>query len=310
MIRLQNLLIKSAGFGLNLLSLFAPEYAAQKALTLFATPPKPRVRAKEQAFLGTARQLRRQSAGREIVEYHWGEGAGRPLIVLTYGWGYNAGRWRHFVPGLLDAGFRVIAYDPPGHGLAPTGQLTMPLNAAILTDLIHTYGPAEAILGHSFGGTSSVYAVEGLPRHLWPQRMAVMASFSYVPHVFSDYRRMLGLWPTLYWRLVRRSERVIGAPLDAFDLARISGGLGEVDALLVHDPADRVTRFAETRRYHAYWPGSLLLRARGAGHHLGHPEITAAVLEFVTRGKAPAAAERQDEPLAAGHELVRYFAGM
>lgn len=308
--RLQSLLFKSAGLGLNLWSLLAPEPAAQKALELFATPPAPRLRVKERAFLDTARRVSREVAGQAIVEYHWGERADGPLVLLSYGWGYNAGRWRHFVPALVEAGFRVIAYDPPGHGQAPAGRLTLPANAAIIAELIEMYGPAEAILGHSFGGSCSVYAVQGLPRRLWPRRMVVMASFSYAPRVFREFKEALGLWPTLYYRMVRRAERRFQTPLDAYDMARLAGELEGINALIVHDPADPVTRFAESRRYHAYWPGSALLRAHGSGHHLGKPETTKAVLDFLLHGKLPETAERQQEPVAVGHELARYFAGM
>lgn len=309
MIRLQPLLFKSLGFGLNLLSLIASDRTARIALRIFGTPPTPRLRQKELAFLAGARQVRRAAAGREIVEYHWGP-ADAPLALLSYGWGYNAGRWRHFVPELVESGWRVIAYDPTGHGQAPRGQMHMPLNAAIIMDLLHTYGPAEAIIGHSFGGSSSVYAVHQLPARLHPKRMVVMASFTYVPQVFLDYQKALGIWPTLYWPVVRLAEKMLGDRLDQFDLARMSGDLDGVDALLVHDPADPVTPFDHAQRFHRFWPGSALLPARGATHHLGHPEVTEAILRFVQDGTIPRGASRQEEPAPAGHELVRYFAGL
>ena len=118
---MKKILYKIAGFGLNIWSLAAPRSAAETTLRLFAAPPQPSVREKERVFLKTARQVNRQVAGQEIVEYHWGE-ENAPLIFLSYGWGYNAGRWRHFVPDLLEAGYRVLAYDLPGHGLAPKGR--------------------------------------------------------------------------------------------------------------------------------------------------------------------------------------------
>lgn len=289
--RLQSLLHKSVGLGLNLWSLAAPERAAQKAIEIFATPPGPRLRDKEREFLATARVVRQQRIGLPVVEYHWGE-PGASLALLSYGWGYNAGRWRHFVPVLLEAGFRVIAYDPPGHGQAPAGQLTLPENAAIIADLIEAYGPAEAILAHSFGGSCSVYAVQGLPGRLRPTRMAVMASFSYAPYIFDAYRRTLGLRAALYRRLVRRIERRFGIALENFDMARQAARLDDVAALLVHDPGDPVTHFSEAQRFHAYWPDSALLRA-GGGHHLGKPETTAAVLGFICHGELPESVERQ-----------------
>lgn len=93
------------------------------AVQIFSKPPKPQVREKERQFLETARQRCCEVAGQHIVEYHWGA-EDAPLVLLSYGWAYNAGRWRHFVPELLEAGYRVLAYDPPGHGLAAVGHRT------------------------------------------------------------------------------------------------------------------------------------------------------------------------------------------
>ncbi len=306
---MKQILYRMAGLGLNLWSLPAPRQAVSLAIRLFSTPPRPAIREKERAFLKTARQVRRQLAGLPVVEYHWGE-ENAPLVVLSYGWGYNAGRWRHFVPELVTAGYRVLAYDPPGHGLAPAGQLNLPLNAAILRTLLEDYGPAEAVIAHSFGGSSTVYALQQLPEYLHPRRVAIMASFSYVPNVFGGYRKALGLWSSLYWRMVRRFEQHIGHPLEHYDFALMAGRLPHVQALIVHAPEDRVTPYGESLRYFSFWPGSLLLSPAEGGHHLGTAGITQEVLDFVLEGKAPALAERQERPVRAEHDLVRFFAGM
>ena len=232
-------------------------------------------------------------------------------MLLAYGWGYNAGRWRHFVPTLAAAGFHVLAYDPPGHGLNKGERyLNLVVNSAIQTDLLERYGPAAAILAHSFGGTSAVLTLEKLPALQRPLRMVLMASFSNASKVFSQYRRHLGLWPALYQRMLRAIEHNVGMSVHDFDMARMSARLGNVAALIVHDPADGVTPFSNAQRYHAYWPGSALLRANGAGHHLGTTEVTNNILQFLTKGLLPEAVEMEGRHLPADHDLVRFFAGM
>lgn len=306
---MQQLIIKVIGLGLNLWSLVAPQQAARMAVQVFSRPPKPQVREKERAFLQTARQVRRKVAGQDIVEYHWGPDEA-PLVVVSYGWGYNAGRWRYFVPELLQAGYRVLAYDPPGHGLAPSGTLNIPANAAILKELLETYGPAEALVGHSFGGSSLVYALHDLPRTLHPRRMVVMASFSYAPRVFMEYKKTLGLWGPLFWSMVRMFEKRVGKPLDYYDFAVMTSAFEHIHGLLIHSPSDTVTPYAEAVRYHNFWPGSHLFSPDEGGHHLGTAGITQAVMQFVLEEKVPAPAQRQERPLIAEHELVQHFAGL
>ena len=306
---MQRLITKTIGLGLNLWSLAAPGQAAKMAVQIFSKPPKPRVREKERLFLDTARQVRREVAGQNIVEYHWGA-EDAPLVLLSYGWAYNAGRWRYFVPELIAAGYRVLAYDPPGHGLASVGILNIPANAAIIRALLEDYGPAFAMVGHSFGGSSSVYAVKDLPRALHPKRMVIMASFSFAPRVFKQYKKTLGLWSPLYWRMVRGFEDRVGHTLDYYDFAVMTTAFEHIEGLLVHDPADAVTPYAEARRYHDFWPDSHLYSPAEGGHHLGTVGVTRAVLRYVLNGEVPAQAERQEKPLYAEHDLVRYFAGL
>ncbi len=306
---MKQIIPKMIGLGLNLWSLAAPKKAALMAGQIFSKPPKPRVRSKERQFLDTARQLRRTLAGQNIVEYHWGN-EDAPLVLLSYGWAYNSGRWRHFVPELVEAGYRVLAYDPPGHGLSPSGTLNIPVNAAIIQALLEEYGAPHAIVGHSFGGTSSVYALKDLPRGLHPRRMVVMASFSFAPRVFGEYKKTLGLWSPLYWRMVRGFEKRVGHSLEYYDFALMTASFPHIEGLIVHDPGDAVTPYAESRRYHDFWSGSHLYSPKEGGHHLGTPRITETVLQYVQHGNVPAQAERQERPLLAEHELVQHFVGV
>ncbi len=306
---MQRIIIKTIGLGLNLWSLLAPQQAAKTAAQIFSKPPRPRVRDKERQFLVTARQLRREVAGQNIVEFHWGPEEA-PLVLLSYGWAYNAGRWRHFVPDLLAAGYRVIAYDPPGHGLSPSGTLNIPANAAIIRALLEAYGVPHAMVGHSFGGSSMVCALNDLPSTLHPKRLVIMASFSFAPRVFRQYKETLGLWSPLYWRMVRGFEKRVGHSIDYYDFAMMTATFPHIDGLLIHDPADAVTPYAEARRYHDFWPGSYLYSPTEGGHHLGTTGITRIVLQYVQHGDVPVAAEQQAQSLYAGHELVQYFAGV
>jgi len=306
---MQKIILKAIGLGLNLWSLVAPQHAAKTTAQIFSRPPRPQVRSKERQFLDSARQVHRELAGQNIVEYHWGPEAG-PLVLLSYGWAYNAGRWRHFVPNLVEAGYRVLAYDPPGHGLAPSGTMNIPANAAIIRALLECYGPAYSIVAHSFGGGSSVNALQDLPRALHPRSMVIMAAFSFAPRIFLEYKKALGLWSPLYWRMIRGFEKRVGYPIDHYDFAMMTAAFPHIEGLLVHDPGDPVTPYAESRRYHDFWPGSHLYSPTEGGHHLGTAGITRAVLGFVQKGEIPVQAERQERPLPVEHELVQHFVGL
>jgi pimeloyl-ACP methyl ester carboxylesterase len=51
--------------------------------------------------------------GLALAYEDWGSG---PPVVLVHSWALNKAMWRQQIPALLDAGFRVVAFDRRGHG--------------------------------------------------------------------------------------------------------------------------------------------------------------------------------------------------
>ncbi|MGH1433920.1 MAG: alpha/beta fold hydrolase [Lewinella sp.] len=303
----QQLIFKTIGLNVNLSSLFSKKRAGLKAYRLFTTPPKPQLREKELDFLGTATRLDSVRAGRSIVEYHWGAEEA-PYILLSYGWGYNTGRWRYFVGPLVEAGYRVIAYDPPGHGQAVRERLNFVENVDIISDLICHYGRPEITIGHSFGGSCSVQAMSFLPKALHPQRMVVMGAFSNAQtSVFKSFKNGLGLNRLVYQEFENCIEEAAGDRFRSFDIGRGSAALGHIPALIVHDPQDEITSGNQALGFHAYWPGSALYLPLGAKHHLGTPRVTNAIIDFAVRGDLPQTATVQERPLPKSYELASFY---
>ena len=282
----RKLLFKSLGVGLNALSYVAPQRAGDLTFHLFATPPKPNVRPKEKAFLDTAERHDFTHEGFNIPVYHWGPADG-PVILCAYGWGYNAGRWRHYVPRLVEAGYRVVAFDPVGHGYADKGMLHFPRLVAIEQSLLRQLGGCELALVHSFGGGCLIEAIAGMDRRFHPKRMCVMGVFSEVRWIFLTFAKSLNLRDVVFQKLAKRIEKFEGRSLDEYDVARRTEELAHIQSLIIHDPEDATTAFRNAARNHSHWRGSALYPAKGAGHHLGTAEVTRYVLDFLIEGRLP-----------------------
>ena len=285
----RKLLFRSLGAGLNALSYVAPQRAGDLTFRIFATPPAPNVRPKEGAFVDTAERLDFKHEGKNIAVYAWGPGDG-PVVLCAYGWGYNAGRWRHYVPQLVEAGQRVVAFDPVGHGLADKGLLHFPRMVAIERELLRRLGGCALALVHSFGGGCLVEALAGLPKDLHPRRICLMGVFSTVRWIFLTFTQSLHLRPRIFQYLEQKVYRIANRSLDEYDVAHSASRLEHIQALIIHDPADQVTAFRNAERNHSHWPGSALYHAPGAGHHLGTAGVTRTVIDFLLNGTVPATA--------------------
>lgn len=59
---------------------------------------------------------------RKLVGFEWYNDG--PTVMLVHGWESNLGQMLSFVEPLRRNGFRVIAFDQPGHGHRPASPRT------------------------------------------------------------------------------------------------------------------------------------------------------------------------------------------
>lgn len=90
------------------------------------------------------------------IRMHYVEAGTGPLVLLCHGWPESWYSWRHQIPALAAAGFRVIAPDLRGYGdtEAPASieEYDILHLASDLVGLVHAVGEETAILvGHDWG---------------------------------------------------------------------------------------------------------------------------------------------------------------
>lgn len=93
-----------------------------------------------------------------VLSYlHWGEG--ERTVVLLHGITSSARAWWRVAPAIANLGYRVIAFDMPGHGESMLlGTHDIPSIAEHLAHACHHLGviPA-ALIGHSWGGATALH---------------------------------------------------------------------------------------------------------------------------------------------------------
>lgn len=159
-------------------------------------------------------------------------GPDRPLVVLLHGFPELALSWRHVLPGLAAAGYRVVAPNLRGYDgtrTAATGDRRGPYDLATLVDdlaaLVHALGRDRAVVvGHDWGGAVAWAAAVLRPELL--ERLVVVNC----PHpaAFADEvrRRPRQLLRSAYalafqlprlpeWALTRRDGALVAALLRA-----------------------------------------------------------------------------------------------
>jgi pimeloyl-ACP methyl ester carboxylesterase len=187
------------------------------------------------------------------------------------------------VPQLLRAGFRVIAYDQPAHGLSE-GRLTgLPDFAGALAAVAAAHGGSggnvEHVISHSLGGPALAIAISrGLQL-----KSAVLVS---PPSDLVGYSRQFARWTWMPEALRRAMQAAIeeryGLRWFEIEVPRLAPRL-KTPALVIHDHSDSFVPWEQGAALARAWPGARLLSTAGLGHGriLENDAVVRAAADFI-----------------------------
>lgn len=270
--------------------LLSPDLTRRIIQKAFTTPPRHAAPEAERATLRRACPFTFQSGGLKLRAWSWGEG---PAVLLAHGWGGRGGQLHAFVAPLLEAGYSVLTFDGPGHGRSEGRTASVPLFAAAMQELALSRGPFHAVIGHSFGGASAIYALS----HRLPATRAVIIAAPVGPESFyRDLLTALRIPTQRHEGFLRAMEQSYSLRLEDIHGPTRAGHL-QIPGLIIHDAQDREVPAAHGEAYAAAWRNAKLLRTEGLGHRriLRDPEVISSALAFLHSGAHLATGSFQGE---------------
>jgi pimeloyl-ACP methyl ester carboxylesterase len=246
---------------LRVVSFASPRTASKIAMDLFMTPRRFRTPDRERALLAGATPFDVTLGDSTTIKaWSWGEG---PLVILVHGWEGRGSQLGAFVPPLVADGYRVVAFDAPGHGASDGNRSSLPHFAYALRGVVDALGkPLHAVIAHSLGCAAVTLALrEGLEAN----RLVFIAP----PLEPVDYTRRFGQILNLDAEIVeglqRRIEERFMRKWSDYSLA-LSAPEMTAPLLIIHDREDRETFWSEGNALAQAWPGARLITTEGLGH--------------------------------------------
>lgn len=261
-----------------------PNRASTRALDLWCTVPGNAGRRKDfRPYPGEVTTLT-TPAGHEVVTEVWGTG---PVVHLVHGWGGWRGQLGAFVAPLVDAGYRVVGFDAPGHGEARPGALgagrghVMEILAAFET-VMAAHGPAAGVVAHSLGCTTSSLALHATGN---ADRLVLIGPPADFVERTREFAALVGFTERTRTRLQAAMELECGRPLSDFDLVPLGTADALPPTLIVHDQFDKESPYHVGVELADAWPSSTLLTTLGLGHQriLTDDDVIAAAVRHITR---------------------------
>ena len=245
---------------MRILSRTSPNVASKIALDLFMTPRRHATPERERKVLAGATPFDVTLGDATTIKaWSWGEG---PLVLLVHGWEGRGSQLSAFVPPLVEAGYRVVAFDAPGHGASDGNRSSLPHFAYALRGVIDATSEPHAIIAHSLGCAAAALSLKD---GLAVQRVVFIAP----PLEPVDYTRRFGEILSLDERVVeglqRRIEERFLRKWSDYSLSLTAREM-TVPLLVIHDREDTETFWSEGNALAEAWPGARLITTSGLGH--------------------------------------------
>lgn len=274
--------LKKAWLEAQALGRFAPWLAGRAAAVLWFTPwPVPvseRAAARRERWLRNTQPVTLESSTGPLEGFAAGSG---PAVLLVHGWGETAASLGAFVEPLVEAGYRVVGVNMPGHGPGRTRQTDAYELANAVEDVAREIGPLDAIVAHSFGAQATLLA---LARGLEANKVAFVAPAVQLSNALTGFQRLFSLPSSVLDALRQEIERRFGASVWT-DLAgdQLAARL-DMPAVVVHDRNDAQVPLAESETLVEAWSGARLHVTDGLGHVkiVSDPTVTAEITSWLS----------------------------
>ena len=261
----------------------------EQAFTAFCTPS---VESRANAGEPSKLMLRAQNGfvnheGYQLQTYKWAaRDASAPVrrAYLVHGWESRAAHLSGFVGALLRAGFEVIAYDGPAQGGSGGAVTNLVDSARALINIVNTYGPADAIIAHSFGGLITNFARSENPllaKPLSVPKLVLLASPFRLLGICENVLSEMGADENIRAEFYAALQTAAGLPAKYFDAQTLDLRPG-TDCLIVHDEGDEFVPLIAAHTLAQVTGGELKL-TQGHGHQgvLAAREVLRAAVDFV-----------------------------
>lgn len=265
----------------KLLAQVSPALATAFCARLFTTPFRHKLPKRELEMEAGSRQetLHVPSIEKDIVVYHYGEGAKK--VLLVHGWSGRGTQLAKIADAYRAKGYGVVSFDAPAHGKAPGSTTLMPEFIASIHEIYRRFGPFDTIVGHSLGGMAVLNA---LSDGLSVRSAAIVGSGDVIRDIFDDFIRRMELDAAFSRRMKTYFERKFPGK----DMEDYSGYLNAkqvaIPVLVVHDTDDHDVPVGCAYHIADHLKNGKLMITSGLGHRkiLGDAAVISNLIDFTT----------------------------
>lgn len=273
-------MLKVMRYNIRVLTLFSPFLAASLVNYLWFRTHRHDEPRREKKLLESAKWETAVIEAKHVQVYIWGDDASS-TVLISHGWNGRGAQLGSFIPDLVKQGFRVVAYDAPGHGRSSSKSTSLPEISQVIQQLAKQYGPFYAGIAHSFGGLCLVNAVSS---GVNMDKIVCIASAFNVERLVEFFAKLMEVQPKIVERQKRLLEQQFGEGIwEQYSMPNMLSNIA-ASGLVIHDQDDDAVPVERSKMIAQAWDDSRLLLTTGLGHRrvLRDKAVIKEVVEFIS----------------------------
>lgn len=268
------------------LSKLAPTTAGRMAFDLFCTPyPKYKKRKAPAIFNHATKQTVKLADQTKIHGFEWiSNTPNGQTVLIAHGYASFAYKFEQYITPLLKMGYRVLAFDAPGHGQSEGRHINVVVYQEAIQQIMQQCGPVNHFIGHSLGALTLSLVAEHVDQAT-ERKFVLIAPATKTTTTFANFFKMMHFNEVTKSAFNNEVSSRTHHPIAHFAadraLANYTGPL-----LWVHDEGDLVCPYKDLEAFQKNAPSNIqFLITNGLGHNKVYK--TAEVMDQIMAFLAP-----------------------
>ena len=239
----------------------APSIAHRWFVNLFFSPIRFPIPSHEMDIIQKADRFSVSFDHKTAECYSWGQG---PVVLFVHGWAGRASQFKSFFVPFTEAGYRVIAFDAPAHGLTKGSKTSIFDFKNSIMEIEKKAGRIEAIVSHSLGGGASLFALsEGLK----VKRFISISTPTLAEEIFIEFASRVNASTKSLDYLKVKIHKIFKRPFEHFMADHFVSLLPQpIHWMIIHDEQDKEASIRNSERLIEIYPSATLIKTSGLGH--------------------------------------------
>jgi pimeloyl-ACP methyl ester carboxylesterase len=207
-----------------------------------------------------------QNPAKKIKLHCFSWGKGDKTVILVHGWDARAIDFYKMIPPLVEAGYKVIAFDGPAHGDSEGERSHLIDFKQVLYQMVKQWGPPYAIIGHSMGGGAATFMLMDY-KDVGVDKLVSIAGTIVSRRFFESVFDRMKVPSKMQRAFFTGYTEELGEPVEHYDLLERKDPIKAKDFLLVYDENDEVLNAKDVKEYLRRNPRVKSYHAENTGHY-------------------------------------------